>query len=330
MPIICYLFSNMTRQINHTYYSLHGSSMGPSKFFYNLKDYKMRTFSLLDPFIYEVEIYPESIVGCFEEYIEARKYKIVREVNFIEYLKELDLSKETTEEFNSILNGNCSELELAEELQELLQKKILDLTIYERVKFMVILNQTKINFPLISLDKDYQIHYIKILEFYKIAYDYSKLSYHKSLIENQKWFGIREFEIISNQSSSIFKDLFSNHYHVSHLILARKMTQDQFEVFCEEALTGGYVPNLKDSALISGYEIPTQYLDLFSPNIFHKEPEFIMSFMKYRHIDTNLALKLLEYNYMIEGFDYSGQHFQKILKAKKIFLKDDFKMIKRG
>ena len=329
MPIKCYLFSDITRQINHIYYSLYGNSIGPSKFFYNLKDYKMRTFSLLDPFIYEVEIYPESIVGCFEEYIEARKYKIVREVKFIEYLKETDLSDEIAEEFNAILNGNDLDLSLIVEFQKLLKKKILNLTIYERFKFLVILNQTKIKLPLISLEEDYQIHYIRILEFYKVAYDYSKLNYHKSKIEEQKWFGSREFEIIDNQSSSIFKDLFSNHYYVSNLILARKATQDQFEVFCEDVLTGGYIPNLKDYALVSGYEIPTKYLELFSPNIFHKEPEFVISFMKNRQIDTTLATKLLENNYIADGFDYSGQGFQKILKAKKIFLKEDFKMIKR-
>ena len=103
--IKAYLFSDITRQTNHTYYSLYGTSIGPSIFFYNLKDCQRLAFSLLKPFIYEVELYPESIVGCFIGYIEARKYKIVREVKFIEYLKELNLPQKTTEEFNFILNG---------------------------------------------------------------------------------------------------------------------------------------------------------------------------------------------------------------------------------
>ena len=54
--IKAYLFSDITRQIDHTYYSLHGNSIAPSKFFYNLKDYKVSMLSLLEPFIYEVEI----------------------------------------------------------------------------------------------------------------------------------------------------------------------------------------------------------------------------------------------------------------------------------
>ena len=36
--IKAYLFSDITRQIDHTYYSLHGTSIAPSKFFYNLKE----------------------------------------------------------------------------------------------------------------------------------------------------------------------------------------------------------------------------------------------------------------------------------------------------
>ena len=44
--IRAYLFSDITRQIEHTYYSLHGTSIAPSKFFYNLKDYKVSMLSL--------------------------------------------------------------------------------------------------------------------------------------------------------------------------------------------------------------------------------------------------------------------------------------------
>lgn len=46
-------------------------------------------------------------------------------------------------------------------------------------------------------------------------------------------------------------------------------------------------------------------------------------------IDTSIATKFLENNYMIEGFDYSNKECQKIIEAKKIFLKDDFKIIER-
>ena len=327
--IKAYLFSDITRQINHTYYSLYGTSTGPSKFFYNLKDCQIRSFSLLDSFIYEVELYPESIVGCFVDYIEARKYKIIREVKFVEYLKETDLSDEIAEEFNAILNGNDLDLSLIVEFQKLLEKKILNLTIYERFKFLVILNQTKTDIPLISLEENYQIYYIKLLEFYGIPYDCSKLNCHKSEIEEQKYFGNAEFEILNHQTGYIYDALFENRYYASNLIRARKITQAQFEVFCEGVRIGDYIPNLDSSGLVSGYKIPNKYLNIFYPNISHLELEDISSLIANWNIDTNIATKFLENNYMIEGFDYSSKECQKIIEAKKIFLKDDFKIIER-
>ena len=327
--IKAYLFSDITRQIDHTYYSLHGTTIGESKFFYNLKDYKVRKFSLLNPFIYEVEIYPESVVGCFDDYIEARKYKIIRNVKFVEYLKEADLSDEIAEEFNAILNGNDLDLSLIVEFQKLLKKKILNLTIYERFKFLVILNQTKIDIPLISLEENYQIYYIKLLEFYGVSYDCSKLNYHKSEIEEQKYFGNTEFEILNHQTVYIYDALFDNRYYASNLIRARKVTQEQFEVFCEGVRTGDYIPNLDSSGLVSGYKIPNKYLNIFYPNISHLDLDDIGALIANWNIDTSIATKFLENNYMIEGFDYSNKECQKIIEAKKIFLKDDFKIIER-
>lgn len=327
--IKAYLFSDITRQISHTYYSLHGTTIGPSKFYYNLKDYEVRKFSLLESFIYEVEIYPESVVGCFDDYIEARKYKIIRNVKFVEYLNETNLSDEIAEEFNAILNGNYLDLSLIVELRKLLKKKILNLTIYERFKFLVILNQAKIDIPLISLEENYQIYYIKLLEFYGVSYDCSKLNYHKSEIEEQKYFGNTEFEILNHQTGYIYDALFENRYYASNLIRARKITQAQFEVFCEGVRIGDYIPNLDSSGLVSGYKIPNKYLNIFYPNISHLELEDISSLIANWNIDTNIATKFLENNYMIEGFDYSSKECQKIIEAKKIFLKDDFKIIER-
>ena len=327
--IKAYLFSDITRQIDHTYYSLHGNSIAPSKFFYNLKDYKVSMLSLLEPFIYEVEIYPESVVGCFDDYIEARKYKIIRNVKFVEYLNETNLSDEIAEEFNAILNGNDLDLSLIVELRKLLKKKILNLTIYERFKFLVILNQAKIDIPLISLEENYQIYYIKLLEFYGVSYDCSKLNYHKSEIEEQKYFGNTEFEILNHQTGYIYDALFENRYYASNLIRARKITQAQFEVFCEGVRIGDYIPNLDSSGLVSGYKIPNKYLDIFYPNISHLDLDNIGALIENWNIDTNIATKFLENNYMIEGFDYSSKECQKIIEAKKIFLKDDFKIIER-
>lgn len=195
--IKAYLFSDITRQIDHTYYSLHGSTTGPSKFFYNLKDYKVSMLSLLEPFIYEVEIYPESVVGCFDDYIEARKYKIIRNVKFVEYLKETNLSDEIAEEFNAILNGND-----------------LDLSIVE-------------------LKDEYQLEYIKLLEYYKRQYSISEFSTFEktsSKCEQQKLKGTRKFEIIFNRDpSELVYNVWLNDY-----IMSRQLTQSQFNQLCKQ------------------------------------------------------------------------------------------------
>lgn len=215
------------------------------------------------------------------------------------------------------------------EFQKLLKKKILNLTIYERFKFLVMLNQAKIDIPLISLEENYQIYYIKLLEFYGVSYDCSKLKFHKSEIEEQKYFGSNEFEILNHQTGYIYDALFDNRYYASNLIRARKVTQEQFEVFCEGIKTGDYIPNLDSSGLVSGYKIPNKYLNIFYPNISHLELEDISSLIENWNIDTNIATKFLENNYLIEGFDYSSKECQKIIEAKKIFLKDGFKIIER-
>lgn len=215
------------------------------------------------------------------------------------------------------------------EIRELLKKKILNLTIYERFKFLVILNQTKIDIPLISLEENHQIYYIKLLEFYGVSYDCSKLNYHKSEIEEQKYFGNTEFEILNHQTSYIYDALFDNRYYASNLIRARKMTQEQFEVFCEDIATGGNIPRLKESAIISGYKIPNKYSFNFLPGLIYQEQDYILYLVRnwiYGRT-TDSAARYLENNYMIKGFDYSNKEFQKIITAKKIFLKDGFKTI---
>ena len=191
------------------------------------------------------------------------------------------------------------------------------------------LNQAKIDIPLISLEENYQIYYIKLLEFYGISYDCSKLKFHKSEIEEQKYFGSNEFEILNHQTGYIYDALFDNRSYASNLIRARKVTQEQFEVFCEDIRMCGYIPNFGYSGLVSGYKIPNKYLDIFYPNISHLDLDNIGALIANWNIDTSIATKFLENNYMIEGFDYSNKECQKIIEAKKIFLKDDFKIIER-
>lgn len=321
--IKAYLFSDITRQIEHTYYSLHGTSIAPSKFFYNLKDYKVSMLSLLEPFIYEVEIYPESVVGCFDDYIEARKYRIVREIKFVEYLKETNLSDEISEEFNVILNGNDLDLSLIVEFQKLLKKKILNLTIYERFKFLVILNQTKIDIPLISLEENYQIYYIKLLEFYGVSYEVSIINISPQEARREKIFGNTNFETDNNQTEKLLQRVQNDSAGIAHLIIGRKLTQKQFEELCDLTIDPGIsFGDFKAYAIISGYKIQPQHEKLFYPFITYHNPEKIEDWIKNKIRIGDLEKQIaLENNYMIDGVRYWNSYHRKVYETKKSFLK---------
>lgn len=63
MSIKAYLFTNMARQINHTYYSLENNRF--LYFYHNLIDYHNEIKRILiRPFVYEVEIEPETVLEC--------------------------------------------------------------------------------------------------------------------------------------------------------------------------------------------------------------------------------------------------------------------------
>ena len=74
--IKAYLFSKIAKQIGHTYYSVPSVFMGESKLYYYLRDYGAENLLLNESFIYEVEVFPETIFICSEKYLEARSYKI--------------------------------------------------------------------------------------------------------------------------------------------------------------------------------------------------------------------------------------------------------------
>ena len=63
MAIKAYLFTSMARQINNTYYSLENNKF--LYFYHNLIDYHNKANRILiSPFVYEVEIKPETVREC--------------------------------------------------------------------------------------------------------------------------------------------------------------------------------------------------------------------------------------------------------------------------
>lgn len=116
------------------------------------------------------------------------------------------------------------------------------------------------------------------------------------------------------------------------MIIGRKLTQKQFEELCDLAIDPGIsFGGFKAYAIISGYKIQPQHERLFYPFIVYHYPQKIEDWIKNKIlVDKTEKLIALENNYMIDGVRYWNSHHQKIIEAKKIFLKDGFKIIERN
>ena len=324
MKIKCYLFTNMARQLNHTYYSLENNKF--LYFYHNLIDFHNEVNRLvMRPFVYEVEVEPKTILSCDYFGLVATEFKTIREVEFSELVNTYPLTTRTKNEINSILSGTAELSKVVSLYKRIFQKSKWDLSKAEQFKLLAILNQNHYELPTINITWYYQIPYVKILKFFNKPYSTDSNDsniLHK--MKREELYGSKEFETGIDLP---MKELIC-HINLKQYIETRKLTQEQFEVFCEDVATGGYITNLNSSALISGYKIPNQYLNILYPNILHLnlEPEVICSLAKNWNT-TDLVVRLLENNYRIKGFDYSNKEFQKIITAKKIFLKDGFKTI---
>ena len=330
MLIKAYLFSKIAMQLGHTYYSVPDFSRGPSKFYYNLNDYGAESFMLNESFIYEVEIYSETIFVCSDKYLQARKYKIIRYVSVFEYLNELDLPDDFLNEIAEIsLRSNSDSLK--HDFYSLFNKSPEQLSPYEKLKFLAILNKAQ-EIPSVTIEESYQAHYIKLFEFYKIPYGVSIINISPQEARREKIFGNTNFETVNNQTEKLLQRVRNDSAGIAHLIIGRKLTQKQFEELCDLAIDPGIsFGGFEACAIISGYKIQPQHEKLFYPFIIYHNPEKIEDWIKNKIRIGDLEKQIaLENNYMIGGVRYWNSYHRKVYETKKIFLKEGFKVIERN
>lgn len=329
MLIKAYLFSKIAMQLGHTYYSVPDFSTGSSKFYYNLNDYGAESFMLNESFIYEVEIYPETIFVCSDKYLQARKYKIIRYVSVFEYLNELDLPDDFLNEIAEIGLRSTSD-SLKHDFYSLFNKSPEQLSPYEKLKFLAILNKAQ-EIPSVTIEESYQAHYIKLFEFYRVPYEVSIINISPQEARREKIFGNTNFETDNNQTEKLLQRVQNDSAGIAHLIIGRKLTQKQFEELCDLTIDPG-IPfgDFKAYAIISGYKIQPQHEKLFYPFITYHNPEKIEDWIKNKIRIGDLEKQIaLENNYMIDGVRYWNSYHRKVYETKKIFLKDGFKIIER-
>ena len=271
------------------------------------------------------------MLACDSLGLVATEFKLIREVELTELINAYKFSIKTKKEINSILNGITDSSEVISLYKRFFKKSKWDLSKIEKFKFLAILNLAQECLPNIIIEKPYQVNYIKFFEFYRISY---KLSINISSQEarREKIFGNTNFETINNQTEEFLQRARNDSAGIAHLIIGRKLTQKQFEELCDLAIDSGIsFRGLEAYSIISGYKIQPQHERLFYPFIVYHYPQKIEDWIRNKiMVNKTEILISLENNYMIDGVRYWNSHSQKIIEAKKIFLKDGFKTIERN
>lgn len=319
MTIKCYLYSNRTRQINHKYYSL--STDRDVRLFLDLKQ-DTAYFGKIEnkAFVYEVEVEPEDVIECAYSYLKATAFRIRNRVDFKTVANEMAIVAQTRNKVNLILDGNIEKDEMLALYKKYMSKRPINLSHSEQMKFLAILNQTKYELP--YLDPIYFVH-IRLFEDCKIPYSLPE-SYRDSYnIKRELLFGSNIFESHKNLSNEKIK----NYYEIATLIQTRKLSQNQFEEYCEYKMNHIEESVLSALAVSVGYKILPKYKKLFYPYVIYQDPELVKDIILNEEC-SNFAIKLFfDKGYKIMGIDYENGRFNVVKNTKSIFMKDEYKYI---
>ena len=321
MAIKCYLFTNMARQLNHTYYSLENNKF--LYFYHNLIDFHNEVNKIvINPFVYEVEIEPKTILSCNYLGLTATEFKAIREVEFSELVNVFQLTTRTKNEINSILNGTAELSKVVSLYKRIFQKSKWDLSKAEQFKLLAILNQNHYELPTINITWVYQIPYVKILKFFNKPYSTDindSNTLHK--IKREELYGSKDFE---TGIELPMKELIC-HINLKQYIETRKLSQEQFEEYCEYMFHEERTIYYGSHAIAAGYKILPKYKKHFYPYLIYSDPEMALELLNKRNLTRTEVNYFYEKNYKIGDYNFSSD---KVKETKAIFVKDeDYKYI---
>lgn len=321
MAIKCYLFTNIARQLNHTYYSLENNKF--LYFYHNLIDFHNEVNKIvIRPFVYEVEVEPKTILSCDYFGLVATEFKAIREVEFSELVNTYPLTTRTKNEINSILNGTAELTKVVSLYKRIFQKSKWDLSKAEQFKLLAILNQNHYELPTINITWCYQIPYVKILKFFNKSYSTDSNDsniLHK--MKREELYGSKEFE---TGVELPMKELIC-HINLKQYIETRKLSQEQFEEYCEYMFTEERTIYYTSHAIAAGYKILPKYKKHFYPYLIYSDPEMALELLNKRNLTRTEVIYFYEKNYKIGDYNFSSD---KVKETKSIFVKnDDYKYI---
>lgn len=290
MKIKCYLFTNMARQLNHTYYSLENNKF--LYFYHNLIDFHNEVNKIvIRPFVYEVEIEPKTILSCDYFGLVATEFKAIREVEFSELVNTYPLITRTKNEINSILNGTAELSKVVSLYKRIFQKSKWDLSKAEQFKLLAILNQNHYELPTINITWYYQIPYVKILKFFNKPYSTDSNDsniLHK--MKREELYGSKEFETGVELS---MKELIC-HINLKQYIETRKLSQEQFEEYCEYMFHEERTMFYTSHAVAAGYKILPKYKKHFYPYLIYSDPEMALELLNKRNLTRTEVIYFYE------------------------------------
>lgn len=323
MAVKCYLFTSVARQLNHTYYSLeYNKSL---YFYHNLNDYHKEVNKiLLNPFVYEVEVEPKTVIACDSLGLVATEFKLVREVELTELINAYKFSIKTKNEINSILNGLADSSEVISLYKRFFKKSKWDLSKIEKFKFLAILSQNHYKLPVMKIRENSGMEYVRILKFFNKPYipDFrSNDSTFDRFIEIEELYGSKDFE---TGVELPMKELVC-HINLKQHIETRKLSQEQFEEYCEYMFTEERTIYYTSHAIAAGYKILPKYKKHFYPYLIYSDPEMALELLNKRNLTRTAVIYFYEKNYKIGDYNYSND---KVRETKAIFVKeDDYKCI---
>lgn len=171
MLITCYVFSDRTLQVGHTYYSVHFST---TPLHLNLEDYK-NSHCLYIPFVYEVEVNSDDVFGLTRTFIASRAYKIKRKIEPRKIFKNINLSELEKKELEAIFKGDVTDDDMYKDYCLPMKKAPYELSESEHRKILAYLSY-KYDLSIVELKDEAQLEYIKLLEYYKRQYSISEFS----------------------------------------------------------------------------------------------------------------------------------------------------------
>lgn len=323
MAIKCYFFTSVARQLNHTYYSLENNRN--LYFYHNLIDYPKEVNKILsNPFVYEVEVEPKTVIACDSLGLVSTEFKIIREVEFTELINAYKFSIKTKNEINSIFNGLADSSEVISLYKRFLKKSKWDLSKIEKFKFLAILNQNHYNLPVVKISENSSMEYVRILKFFNKPYILafrSNDSLHDRFIDIEELYGSKDFEMGIELP---MKELIC-HINLKQYIETRKLTQEQFEAYCEYMFTEERTIFYASQAIAAGYKVLPKYKRHFYPYLIYSDPEMSLELLNKRNITRTEVNYFYEKNYKIGDYNFSSD---KVKQTKAIFVKDeDYKYI---